>query len=310
VERSGVDAFTVRGHKIFVKRDDQLRLPGTNLSGNKARKMYALHRWGPGQVPRMLVSYGGAQSNAMLALALVAKAKGVPLTYFTKPIPRWLRETPSGNYAEALALGANITAVSSELYKSFEQTGCPTQLVPEGSLWIPQGGACALAEPGVQNLASEIKDWLRDVQEFEDPFCVVLPAGTGTTALFLARHLEGVAAVVAIPCVGDAEYLQQQMSRVDAASGDRREFPAILDMPPTRPFGVPDPALLEVWETVRAAGLEVDLLYAPRAWEVLLQACDAQHRLVRGKKILYVHSGGLEGVGTMLARYRRQGYCS
>ena len=139
VERSGVDAFTVRGHKIFVKRDDQLRLPGTNLSGNKARKMYALHRWGPGQVPRMLVSYGGAQSNAMLALALVAKAKGVPLTYFTKPIPRWLRETPSGNYAEALALGANITAVSSELYKSFEQTGCPTQLVPEGSLWIPQG---------------------------------------------------------------------------------------------------------------------------------------------------------------------------
>lgn len=44
---------------------------------------------------------------------------------------------------------------------------------------------------------------------------VVLPAGTGTTALFLARHLvpEGIP-VYAVPCAGDTAYLYRQMAKV------------------------------------------------------------------------------------------------
>lgn len=46
---------------------------------------------------------------------------------------------------------------------------------------------------------------------------VVLPAGTGTTALFLARYLvpEGIP-VYTVPCAGDGAYLSRQMAKVGA----------------------------------------------------------------------------------------------
>jgi 1-aminocyclopropane-1-carboxylate deaminase/D-cysteine desulfhydrase-like pyridoxal-dependent ACC family enzyme len=39
------------------------------LCGNKARKLWALSRLPPGEFPTQVVSYGGPQSNSMLALA-------------------------------------------------------------------------------------------------------------------------------------------------------------------------------------------------------------------------------------------------
>ncbi|CAN0469477.1 unnamed protein product, partial [Laminaria digitata] len=44
---------------------------------------------------------------------------------------------------------------------------------------------------------------------------VILPSGTGTTALFLARHLSpaGIGAC-AVPCAGDGGYLLRQMTKV------------------------------------------------------------------------------------------------
>jgi len=51
-----------------------------------------------------------------------------------------------------------------------------------------------------------------------------------------------------------------------------------------------------------------DLVYAPRAWEILLGARSNHHPVVVGQELLYVHSGGLEGLATMQARYRRQGF--
>lgn len=50
---------------------------------------------------------------------------------------------------------------------------------------------------------------------------MILPAGTGTTALFLARHLvpEGIP-VLTVPCAGDSGYLYRQMAKV----GDNLQY--------------------------------------------------------------------------------------
>ena len=73
-------------------------LPG--VCGNKARKLRDLCAMD--ELPP-LVSHGGSQSNAMLALASLAAQRDVPFTYHMKPIPRWLQEKPTGNLAAALA---------------------------------------------------------------------------------------------------------------------------------------------------------------------------------------------------------------
>lgn len=45
----------------------------------------------------------------MVAIAAVVASKPASsFMYFTKPVPRWLRKNPVGNFARALALGAEV----------------------------------------------------------------------------------------------------------------------------------------------------------------------------------------------------------
>ena len=63
---------------LYVKRDDLLRLPGSHISGNKARKFLALNSVIPEKdLPSCIVSHGGPQSNSMLALAALCHSKSI-----------------------------------------------------------------------------------------------------------------------------------------------------------------------------------------------------------------------------------------
>lgn len=45
----------------------------------------------------------------MVAVAAVVASKGgAEFVYYTKPVPRWLRKNPVGNFARAMALGAKV----------------------------------------------------------------------------------------------------------------------------------------------------------------------------------------------------------
>lgn len=61
-------------------------------------------------------SIGGIQSNSMLAISKITTQHfGSKFTYFTKAIPKFLKKNPSGNYAEALKLGTQVTLSSKEV---------------------------------------------------------------------------------------------------------------------------------------------------------------------------------------------------
>ncbi|KAJ1450374.1 hypothetical protein M885DRAFT_571382 [Pelagophyceae sp. CCMP2097] len=102
------------GRKTFdVKRDDAWRLLGdfgAGVSGNKARKLFSFAVSGPRGC--VVASLGGHQSNAMCALAALCHARGTPFVYLAKPVPKWLRQNPSGNYARALALGMELVPLA------------------------------------------------------------------------------------------------------------------------------------------------------------------------------------------------------
>jgi 1-aminocyclopropane-1-carboxylate deaminase/D-cysteine desulfhydrase-like pyridoxal-dependent ACC family enzyme len=95
---------------IFVKRDDLLMCGLECLSGNKGRKFKPLIT-SSGIFGENVVSYGGAQSNAMLALARISSAQGTKFTYITKKIPQTLREKPIGNYRTALEVGMKVRPI-------------------------------------------------------------------------------------------------------------------------------------------------------------------------------------------------------
>ncbi len=286
---SPVEPFRFRNRDFLVKRDDRI---DPRFSGNKFRKLYALFQIPPSRY-RTLVSFGGIQSNAMLSLAHLAAMKGWKFRYLAKTPPTWLRENPEGNYAAALALGMEVEFV--EHGRFYERVGEVKESVDKKTLCVAQGGAASMAQEGVRILAEEILEWMKT--SGQESCTVATPSGTGTTALFLRKFLPPSVTVVTAPAVGDAEVLRAQWRALDPAT----PMPTVLERLGKIPFARPLPEFLVIWHQLKAAGIEFDLIYAPRMWLELLEE-DA----LPGP-ILYVHSGGVGGNETQLAKYRRKG---
>jgi 1-aminocyclopropane-1-carboxylate deaminase len=355
---------------MLLCRMCQLRLPGSQISGNKARKMLSLQTLSPHIFPRCVASYGGPQSNAMLALAAVVHYQNTLLSlapgdsnrkrfiYYTKKLPRFLRDQPSGNLFRAQALGMELVELTTDEYNrcfgnEWGGTGdeAPLSLappVPGDSVWIPQGGACSVATAGTRRLAREILDYwtLKGAQQ---PLSICIPSGTCSTALLVHQALQEFQStqpehkildikVVVVPCVGDESYARRQMMYLNSQifgsdSNQIDDIPTVLrPTPMTSPlmtsptilgdcdyfrFGEPDPSILATFrELHKDHDLVLDLLYGAPAWTILLRnwspavsartsghAFDPEAPL-DGRRIMYVHSGGLEGINSQLLRYK------
>lgn len=277
-QRSVVDHIRVAGQDYFIKRDDLL----TPLSGNKARKLHGLLQQDLQQYTG-LISHGGAQSNAMLALAQLAQLLGIRFDYYTRPVAKWLAEQPNGNLKQALDCG---------MQWHITDDGLPPSQTRAGALSIPQGIAMPEAELGLKLLAREIEAFCQ-TQQLEK-LAIVTPSGTGTTALYLQQHLSH--RVYTVPCIGNADSLQGMFS---SAMPQTRRYPVILDTDKRYHFGEPHPELLGMYQQLLSeTGIEFELMYDAKAWLVLLsQQFDAP--------VLYLHNGGTSGNDSMLARYRR-----
>lgn len=292
---------TVRGLSSVHALLDFERCTNPGVCGNKARKLASLQSLAAGHT---VASHGGSQSNAMLALACLCHARGARLTYHVRPLPRWLRNNPTGNLRRALDLGMNLEEHQSA--SDYEMAIHAARSTP--GLFVPQGAAWPGAESGVAGLADDIDRWWRSRNE-ATPLSVVVPAGTGTTALFLARHVPPSIRVFAVPCVGGPEGLLAQMHELDSKSGAHGVLPEVLAPPPEliTPFAAPSGHVLRAWrEAAVTHGLLLDLVYGAIAWGTL-----AAHGYApcggASAATLYVHCGGLEGVSTSLRRYEREG---
>ncbi|RYH31483.1 hypothetical protein EON65_02490 [archaeon] len=95
--------------KMFIKRDDLHGMDSamSEITGNKSRKLYSLSKMQP--FPRLVVSSGGAQSNAMRAIAQLCYHKRSQFIYFARHLPSALLQKPVGNLRHALLLGMKVS---------------------------------------------------------------------------------------------------------------------------------------------------------------------------------------------------------
>lgn len=128
--------------------------------------------------------------------------------------------------------------------------------------------------------------------------------------------------MVAVPCVGTSHYLAAQMTVLDQACGGTGIFPHILptDTSPKRTFAKPIQEHMQIWKSLRRqSNIEFDLIYAPRAFELLMYSALSQKpltlstiqedapllsSLLPGANIMYYHCGGVEGNQSQLSRYQ------
>jgi len=287
------EPFRFEGRLFHVKRDD---LSHPYLSGNKYRKLYTLLQT-PSETVDTLISYGGVQSNAMLSMAALCNMKGWRFEYTAKTLPAYLRNEPKGNLRLALELGMTLNEVSAVAYDDAVSSLLYERNSAARNIVMAQGGADPRAREGIRLLADEIRAWMK---EHPDAATVATPSGTGTTAALLAEALPECTVVTAA-CVGSSSYLVQQIENLLPLPPNLR----ILDTRKNYRFATPDADLLRMYENLKNAGIEFDLIYAPVMWSALLENSDT----IEGG-ILYVHSGGVGGNETMLARYARMGLVS
>ena len=178
---SPVEILNVRNRTIYIKKDDELVLSGSGINGNKGRKMWHLNNIPSKNFPN-LVSFGGPQSNAMLALAAIVNYKNrevvssrsnthkdgellpIKFVYYTKKLPRFLRNQPSGNLFRALTLGMQLKELTHKeydnLFKYYQSKNGqpPIGLTPtyRNSFFVPQGASFSWSLDGVRMLAKEI----------------------------------------------------------------------------------------------------------------------------------------------------------
>jgi len=281
VQNSPISKLVLEGREFLVKRDD---LIDPFLAGNKYRKLYTLLQT-PQHHFNKIISYGGTQSNAMLAIAAMCKQKGWEFCYYTKPLNTTMNACAQGNYALALSFGMQHFEIGENHYKNF--IASLRFNLDEKTYIIDQGGAGKSVREGMEVLAQEIRD---AKLEFD---ALATPSGTGTSALYLALALPEYRVYTA-PSVGDAEYLKEQMRALETIPKNL----IILQAQKKYHFAKPYADFLDIYTKLLNVGIEFDLLYAPLLWKCLLEQTQ--------EKILYVHSGGVSGNVSMLERYKQK----
>ena len=280
LQRVALDGFV-----FYLKRDDLLH---SELNGNKARKLAYFVDFE--EDFERYICYGGAQSNMLQSLSYLSHTQKRELVYYTKQVPKHIKENPTGNYEYALKHNAKIVELGDK-YDSFIFTIEPC----ENERLILQGGLQASSEYGLKKLADEI---LQNVHEnsIQSPK-LFLPSGTGTTALYLQKHLPFK--VYTLPTVGDADYLREQISTLEE---DSSLHPTILTPPKKYHFANLYQEFFSIYnQALKECGVEFDLLYDSVGLITMLA-----NKEELGSDVIYLHQGGLLGNLSMIARYLRR----
>ncbi len=280
---SPISKINLDGRDFYVKRDD---LIDPYLAGNKYRKLYTLLQT-PQNKLKTIISYGGTQSNAMLAIAAMCQKKEWKFIYYTKPISKAMQNEDCGNFFHAKRLGMLHVEIEHEYYRDF--IASLRLNLDKETFIIDQGGAVEEARLGLEVLADEIRNGGLHVKS------LATPSGTGTTALFLALSMPEYR-VYTTPCVGDADYLREQMSSLSKIPDNLM----ILEPKKKYHFAKPYREFLDIWQKLVSTKIGFDLIYAPSMWMTLLEHTK--------EDILYVHSGGISGNESMLKRYKQKDF--
>lgn len=273
--------------QVDVLRLDQLH---PWLSGNKLLK---LHGWlqqfeqqqKTGQV-QALLSFGGAHSNHIHALAYAAQLRNISLYLMVQAYP----EQPlTPTLKDCQALNAHLILVDKKTYaRRYDADFLAALSRQYQALIIPEGGMGEQGELGCKALAAF-------AQAYDE---VWLPVGTGTTALGLAKglaELNAVTTVVGINAVNDSgERLRAWQAQMPSSINWR-----LIDDAHMGGFAKCTPELLQLIQRYDGLALPLEPIYTAKmlwAFERELQwARQPDSAPEKANKILLIHTGGLQG---------------
>jgi 1-aminocyclopropane-1-carboxylate deaminase len=231
-----------------------------------------------------IISLGGAYSNHLHALAAAGKRFGFPTVGLLRGHPH---DTPT--VLDLKACGMHLHWLGYGGYRARHEPGfwLPWRENYPDFYPVPEGGGGMAGALGCGGLIEQARRQLSTV-DWADYDAWWLAAGTGTTLAGLVLAEAGAHPVYGAMAVPDDHGVAQSVSALvqggyellDASRGG---------------FGKVDPLLLEFIEsTEQACGVPLEPLYTGKALLALKQQIEAG-RFVPGTRLIFLHTGGLQG---------------
>ncbi len=277
------------GIELLVRRDDAV---DPELSGNKLYKLFFNLRAAREQKFNRLLSFGGAYSNHLHALAAAGKRYG----FRTVGVVRGERPAQlSPTLSDAEAWGMQLIFISRANYRNKSEPELIADLRDRfGEFYlIPEGGANEAGARGMQLLGQALEQQLKG-----DYTAVCMACGTGTSLAGLAAGIDTVRSAIGFSMLkgegslgGDISAMYRQLRASDLTENWR-----LISGFHAGGYGKKHPEYLsQFWqEFERKTGIPLDPVYTVKMlWGVSYLA--QQGYWPRGSRIVAIHSGGLQG---------------
>ena len=289
-------AWQAAGLQLFIKRDDLLApAPGDPFCGNKWRKLkYNLLQYRE-EGYEQLLSFGGAYSNHLAALASAGRWLGIP----TIGVVRGDEPMDSPTLRRATAAGMSLIFVARSAYRQLSQDTAHWQSLYPRAYILPEGGSNGAALRGCAALAREIHDQLGSWPEVIATAC-----GTGGTLAGLILGVEAAGKKQPQPRVLGVPVLKGGFM---AAAVDTF-LQAAGSVPAARPdweiadgfhhggYAKKNTDLLSFMDDLQQSfGLPLEPVYTAKLLYALF-SLQKEGRFAPGSRLVAVHTGGLQGI--------------
>jgi len=292
------------GLEIYIKRDDQT---GTEISGNKIRKLEYSVKEAMDSGCDYLITCGGIQSNHCRATAAVAVKLGMKCCLVLRGTDS---TQPEGNLLIDRLLGSDIRFVTAEEYsneKSEIMESIKNEMEQKGfkPYIIPEGASNGIGSFGYYTAMEEI---IQQEKELNISFdCIVLAVGSGGTysGLWLANKLlNHPSDIYGINVCDDAKYfkeriqeiLYESMKYMDVNVQVLQEDINIVDGYVGRGYALSRPEELKfIHDLAKLEGIILDPVYTGKAMYGLTEEIK-KGTFKDYRNILFIHTGGLFGL--------------
>ncbi|MCZ2100623.1 MAG: pyridoxal-phosphate dependent enzyme [Chitinophagales bacterium] len=272
-----------KGIKFFIKRDDLIH---PLVSGNKYRKLKYNLLNVKTQGKSQVISFGGAFSNHIHALAAACHHQNIQSVGIIRG--EIDENNPTLKYCKSV--GMELVSVSREAYRSKEfAPEIKTILAhyPDAVL-IPEGGSNEYALKGVAEIIEEVSMF----RALGTPDYIALAGGTGGTTAGLLRAEQLKSKVLCFSAL-KSDHLEGEILKL--ARNNNAEKLAVNTDYHFGGYAKWDATLLAFMEEFEnATNIPLDHVYNAKAMYGLMELI-SQDYFSEGTKILYLHTGGLQG---------------
>lgn len=270
-------------YQLAIKRDDLIH---QTISGNKWRKLkYHLER-AKQQNIQQIVSFGGAFSNHLHALAYACMQENIRCHAVVRG-----ENASNSMLHDCQQWGMTLSLLDRKSYQQRHQPEFQRQLLGsfDNAMLINEGGYGALALQGVGEIIAEAQIQTQFTQ-------VICPVGSGTTLAGLALMLAGKTPLLGVCAIKNGEYLRAEVNQLLPI-----ELQDSFELETNFHFGgfaKLNSELIEFCLDFKTqTGILLDPIYTAKAMLAMLARPPREQSL-------FIHTGGLQGWRGMLQQKR------